>query len=84
MDLVARKPVFRGSEKVRFKLTCSATETGYKIEISLVESLDIILFNKHITKALTRLCGCACWSAPALFTNPRRQVFSCRGPYNLT
>ena len=29
---------------------------------------------------LIRLRGCAGWSAPVLFANPRRQVFSCRGP----
>ena len=32
-------------------------------------------------KALIRLRGCAGWSAPVLFTNPRRQGFSRRGPY---
>ena len=39
---------------------------------------------KRITKALIRLCGCAGWSAPVLFPNPRRQVFSGRGPYDKT
>ena len=38
-------------------------------------------FLKRITKALIRLRGCAGWSAPVLFANPRRQVFSRRGPY---
>ena len=33
-----------------------------------------------ITKALIRLGGTAGWSAPVLFANPRRQVFSHRGP----
>ena len=42
-------------------------------------SLDI-LCNKRITKALIRLRGCAGWSAHLLFANPRRQVFSRRGP----
>ena len=41
----------------------------------------MILSNKRITKALIRLCGCAGWSAPFLFANPLRQVFSPRGPY---
>ena len=42
----------------------------------------MILFNKQITKALIRLRGCEGWSdsAPLLFVNPRRQVFSCRCP----
>ena len=37
---------------------------------------------KLITKALIRLCGCAGWSAPLLFTNHRRQVFSRHGPFD--
>ena len=31
---------------------------------------------KRITKALIRLCGCAGWSAPVIFTNLWRKVFS--------
>ena len=38
------------------------------------------LSKKRITKALIRLRGCACWSAPVLFAKPRRQGFSHRGP----
>ena len=40
----------------------------------------MVLFKKRITKAPIRLCGWAGWSAPVLFTNSRRQVFSRRGP----
>ena len=40
-----------------------------------------MLFKKRITKALNSLRGCAGWSAPVLFSNLRRQVFSRRGPY---
>ena len=40
----------------------------------------MILTKKRITKALIRLRGCPGWSAPVLFANPRRQVFSRRGP----
>ena len=40
----------------------------------------MILFSKQITKALISQCGCAGWSAPLLFANPQRQVFSRRGP----
>ena len=43
-------------------------------------SFDMILSNKQITKPLISLRGCAGWSAPLLFANPRRQVFSRRGP----
>ena len=76
MGLVATKPVFGVSDKVRFKPAGSATGTSYKIQISLVTSLDMVLFKKRITKTLIRLRGCAGWSAPLLFTNFRRQVFS--------
>ena len=50
-------------------------------EIPPVARLHMILSKKQITKALIRLRGCAGWSAPVLFANPQRQVFSCRGPY---
>ena len=30
----------------------------------------MIIFDKQITKALTRLRGCTVWSAPLLFANP--------------
>ena len=42
----------------------------------------MILSKKQITKALIRKRGCTRWSAPVLFANPRRQVFSCHGPPN--
>ena len=38
------------------------------------------LSNKRITKALIRLRGCAGWSAPLLFANPRRQVLFASRP----
>ena len=41
----ARKPVFGVSDIARLKPACSATETSWKIEISLVSSLYIILYN---------------------------------------
>ena len=40
----------------------------------------IIIFNKWIAKGLIRLPGCAGWSAPLLFTNPR-QVLTSWGPF---
>ena len=42
----------------------------------ITKGLDMILFNKRITKALIRLRGCAGWFAPLLFAYPRRQGFS--------
>ena len=80
MSLVATKPVYRVSDKAIFKPVSSATETSWKIEISPVASLHMVLFKKRISKALIRLRGCAGWSAPLLFAHPRRQTFSRRGP----
>ena len=80
MGFVARKPVFGVSDKVRLKSVSLGTETSQKIEILLVASLDMILSNERITKALIRLRGCAGWSAPLLFIKPRSLGFSCRGP----
>ena len=68
---IARKPVFGFSNKVRFKPVSSATETRKEIEIWLISSLDMILSKKRITKALINQRGCAGWSAPVLFANPR-------------
>ena len=82
LGLDATKPVFGVSVKAKFKPVSSATETCQKIEISLVKSLDMILYNKRITKALIRLRSCAGWSAPLWFANLRRQVFTQRGPFN--
>ena len=41
----------------------------------------MILLQIGITKAPSSLRGCAGWSAPLLFANHRRQVFSRRGPF---
>ena len=71
-----RKPVFGVYDKVRFKPACLATETSWKIEISLVPRQDMILSKKRITKALIRLCESAGWSAPLLFANLEDR-FSC-------
>ena len=79
MGLVATKPVFGVADKARLKPVCSTTETSKRIAISLVASIDVIVFKKRITKALTSLRGCAGWSAPLLFETPRRRVFSRRG-----
>ena len=82
MGLDATKPVFGVSDKASFKPVSSATVTSYKIEISPAASLYMVLSKKRITKALIRLRGCAGWSAPVLFANTRKQVFSCRGPHH--
>ena len=41
----------------------------------------LILLDKRITKVLISLRGWAGWSAPVLFPNPQRQVFSRQGLY---
>ena len=71
MGLVTTKPVFGVSDKVRFKLVSTATETRLKMKNSHVASLDIILSNKQKTKALIGLTRCAGWSVPLLFPNPK-------------
>ena len=43
MSLVVRKPVFGVSDQVRHKPACTATEDGYRLEISDLESRGIVL-----------------------------------------
>ena len=45
MGLIARKPLFRVSNKVRFKPACLATETGLNIKIVHAASEAIILYH---------------------------------------
>ena len=63
------KPVFWVSDKARLKPVSWATETSWKIENLLVASLDMILSNRGITKALIKLYRCAGWSVPLLLAN---------------
>ena len=85
MGCDVRKPVFRVSDIERLKpASCSATKTSKKIEISLISSMDMILYNTGITKTLIRLRVCAGWSALLLFANHQRQVFSWQGPNKVT
>ena len=65
------KTCFWVSDKASFKPVSTATETIKKIEISLVVSLEMILSDKLITKALISLRGCTGLSAPLLFANLR-------------
>ena len=75
----ARKPVFGVSDMARLKQPAQPQRLA-RNEISLVSSLDMILYNKRITKALISLSVCEGWSASLLFANHRRMVFSRRGP----
>ena len=67
LSLVMRKPVFGVCDQLRLKPSCSADETSWRLEISDIETRDIILSRHGTTKVLIRLCGCAGWSAPLLF-----------------
>ena len=69
MGLIVTKPLFRVTDKMRLEPVSSAAETSLKIENYDVASLDMILSNKRITKALIRLRGCAGWSVPLFFAN---------------
>ena len=64
---VTRKPVFWVGDQVRLKPVCSADETSYGLEISVIASRGVTLSNQRTRKALIRLRGCAGWSAPLLF-----------------
>ena len=54
-----RNPVFGGLRLCRLKLTCSATETSYSLELLDLARLDIMLPKQLTTKALIGLCRCA-------------------------
>ena len=69
MSLVMRKPVFGVCDQVRLKPACTASETGWNLEILDLERRGIILSRQRTTKALIKLCGCAGWSAPLLFAH---------------
>ena len=71
LSLVMRKCVF-GS----LRRACTATEASLSLEISTIESRDIILSKQRTTKALIRLCGCAGWSVPLLSAYEIRHIFS--------
>ena len=71
MGFDVTKPIFGVSDKARLKPVSSATDTSWKIEISLQASLDMILSKKRIKKVLIRLREWAGWSAPLLFAHPQ-------------
>ena len=56
------------SDFVLLKPASSVTETSLSAEIWHVTNVVIVLYAERRTKALTRLRGCAGWSAPMLFT----------------
>ena len=71
-----RENLSSGFRQSILKLVSLATETSKKKEIALVASVDMVISKKRITKALIRLRKCAGLSAPLLFRDLRRQVFS--------
>ena len=75
MSIDATKPVFRDSDKIIPKKQPSQPQRlDRNSEVSLVASLNTILFNVRIAKALIRLRGCASWSATLLFADPDGRV----------
>ena len=70
-----------GSDEVRLKLACSATEASMRLEILVTETRDITLSRQRTTKALISLRGCAGWSALLLFAYDLRHLFSWPGSY---
>ena len=74
------KTCLRGFRQSQTKQSPQIQRLAKNSEISLVASTDMVLSKTRMTKALIRLRGCAGWFAPVLFANPRRQVFSRRGP----
>ena len=83
------KHVFGVSDQARHKPACTDTEASLSLEISAIESRDILLSKQQTTKAqislhiqaLIRLRGCAGWSAPLLFAYHIRHIFSWPGSY---
>ena len=69
MSLDTRILVFWVCDQVRLKRACAATEASWSLELSDIETRYIMLSRQWTTKALIRLRGCACWSAPLLFAN---------------
>ena len=81
LGLDATKSVIRFSDKAILKPASTAKESSWKIEISLVARLGVIISKKRITKVLISLHGYASWSVPLLSQTPRRQVFWRLGPF---
>ena len=75
MSIDATKPVFRVSDKIIPKKQHSQPQRlDRNSEVSLGASLNTILFNLRIAKALNRLRGCASWSVPLLFADPDGRI----------
>ena len=83
MGLDATKPFIGASTKVMLIQSFSSIETSLKIETTLVTTLDMMLSNKWITKAVVKLCWCTGWSELLLFAYHPRPVFSDQGLYVL-
>ena len=75
MSLVTRKQVFGVFDQVGLKPACSATEASYSLEISDIETRDIILSRQRTTKALIR-CANAQADLRLYCSHIAQQVFS--------
>ena len=73
-----RKPVFGGSERVRHKPACSATEDGKRFEISDLGRKEIVSSMKRSSEKIKALISCAVTLQLicAFFRISKSQVFS--------
>ena len=76
MSIDATKPVFRVSDKIipKTSILSHCESLDRNSEVSLGASLNTILFNLRIAKALIRLRRCASWSVPLLFADPNFRI----------
>ena len=75
-----RKPVFGDSNKVRLKPACSATETSWKVEISLMASLDCDTFQKAKNKGADQTARVRRLVCAYVFRNPPKTGFLASRP----
>ena len=71
------------SDQPGHKPACAATEASLSLEISAIESWDIILSKQRTTKALIWLRGCAGLSAPLLFAYDMTHFLMARLMYKI-
>ena len=76
MSLVTRKPVFGVCDQVRLEPACAATEASLRLEISDIETGDIILSRQQTKKVLIRLRRLICTFVVRIW---HKQVFSWHG-----
>ena len=76
-----RKPVYGVSDQVRHKPGCTATDHGYKLEISDLESRGIVLCSEN--QGADQLRGYPEADLRVCFRICKKPVFSQRGSFNM-